>query len=103
MPDLKLVVLDCDGVMFDSREANRTFYGHLREHFGRPPLTDEEFAFVHTHSAPESVPVPVPRGGRRTWSASRRTAPRSTTPRSCGGWRWNRTCWRSSPQCARRF
>jgi len=54
--DLKLVVLDCDGVMFDSRGANRAYYGHLRERFARPPLTEEEFAFVHTHSAPESVP-----------------------------------------------
>jgi HAD superfamily hydrolase (TIGR01509 family) len=56
MPELKLVVLDCDGVMFDSREANRAYYSHLRERFGRPPLTEEELAFVHTHSAPESVP-----------------------------------------------
>ncbi|HWR98757.1 MAG TPA: HAD family hydrolase [Candidatus Methanoperedens sp.] len=56
MPELKLVVLDCDGVMFDSREANRAYYGHLRARFGRPPLTEEEVAFVHAHSAPESVP-----------------------------------------------
>jgi len=56
MPTLKLVVLDCDGVMFDSREANRAYYGHLREHLGRPALTEEEVGFVHAHSAPESVP-----------------------------------------------
>ena len=56
MADLKLVVLDCDGVMFDSREANRAYYGHLRERFGRPPLTELEVGFVHAHPAPESVP-----------------------------------------------
>jgi len=56
MTDLKLVVLDCDGVMFDSREANRSYYGHLREHFGRPGLSEAELAFVHAHPAPESVP-----------------------------------------------
>ena len=56
MTDLKLVVLDCDGVMFDSREANRAYYGHLRERFGRPPLTEQEVGFVHAHPAPESVP-----------------------------------------------
>ena len=56
MTDLKLVVLDCDGVMFDSREANRSYYGHLRERFGRPPLTEQEVGFVHAHPAPESVP-----------------------------------------------
>jgi len=54
--DLRLVVLDCDGVMFDSREANRAYYGHLRERFGRPPLDEGEVAFVHAHPAPESVP-----------------------------------------------
>ncbi len=53
---LKLVVLDCDGVMFDSRESNRAYYGHLRERFGRPPLTEAEVSFVHAHPAPESVP-----------------------------------------------
>jgi len=56
MTDLKLVVLDCDGVMFDSREANRAYYGHLRRNFGRPPLTEDEVGFVHAHPAPESVP-----------------------------------------------
>ena len=56
MTDLKLVVLDCDGVMFDSREANRAYYGHLRERFGYPPLTEPEVGFVHAHPAPESVP-----------------------------------------------
>lgn len=56
MAKLKLVVLDCDGVMFDSRGANRAYYGHLRERFGRPGLTEAEVAFVHAHSAPESVP-----------------------------------------------
>jgi len=56
MTFLKLVVLDCDGVMFDSRGANRAYYGHLREHFGHPPLTESEVAFVHAHPAPESVP-----------------------------------------------
>ena len=56
MTELKLVVLDCDGVMFDSREANRAYYGHLRERFGRPPLTEDEVTFVHAHPAPESVP-----------------------------------------------
>ena len=52
---LKLVVLDCDGVMFDSSGANRAYYGHLRALLGRPPLTEEEAAFVHTHAAPDSV------------------------------------------------
>jgi phosphoglycolate phosphatase len=62
MTDLKLVVLDCDGVMFDSRESNRAYYGHLRKRFSRPPLTEAEVGFVHAHPAHESVPFIF-----RTW------------------------------------
>ncbi len=55
MKDLKLLVFDCDGVLFDSREANRAYYNRIAQALGRPPLTDEEFAFVHMHTAEESV------------------------------------------------
>ena len=50
-PDtIKVVVFDCDGVMFDTAESNKTYYNHLREHFYRPPMTAEEFRFVHMHT-----------------------------------------------------
>lgn len=51
MRSLKLVVFDCDGVLFESRNANRMYYNHLLEKFGRPPMTDEELEYVHTHNA----------------------------------------------------
>lgn len=54
-PSIKLLVFDCDGVLFDSREANRAYYNHIAESLGRPPLSEEEFRFVHMHTAEESV------------------------------------------------
>ena len=55
MKPIKLLIFDCDGVLFDSREANRAYYNRIAEAMGRPPLTEEEFRFVHMHTAEESV------------------------------------------------
>ena len=49
------VIFDCDGVMFDSRQANIHFYNHLLEHFGLPPMKDSDVAVVHMATAQESV------------------------------------------------
>ncbi|MGD9032381.1 MAG: HAD hydrolase-like protein [Desulfobacteraceae bacterium] len=49
------VVFDCDGVMFDSREANVNFYNHLLTHFQLPPMEEGEVDFVHMHTADESI------------------------------------------------
>ncbi|MBW1919459.1 MAG: HAD family hydrolase [Deltaproteobacteria bacterium] len=49
------VIFDCDGVMFDSRVANINFYNHLLSRFGLPPMTQEQVAFVHMHTAEQSV------------------------------------------------
>jgi len=49
------VIFDCDGVMFDSRQANINFYNHILAHFGLPPLTAEDTEFVHMHTAAESL------------------------------------------------
>ena len=49
------VVFDCDGVMFDSRDANINFYNHLLTHFHLPPMEEEEVDFVHMHTADESI------------------------------------------------
>ena len=48
--DLKVVAFDCDGVMFDSSRANRAYYDHILQHFGRPPMTDAQFAYAHMHT-----------------------------------------------------
>ena len=52
---LKLIIFDCDGVMFDSKEANRRYYNDLLTHFGYPEMTEAEASFVHMHNVVESV------------------------------------------------
>lgn len=52
---LKLVVFDCDGVMFSSREANRVYYNHLLAAFSCPPMDEEELDHVHIHNVNESI------------------------------------------------
>jgi HAD superfamily hydrolase (TIGR01509 family) len=52
---LKVVAFDCDGVMFDSREANRAYYDHLLERFGLPPMTASQLVYVHMHTVGESL------------------------------------------------
>jgi phosphoglycolate phosphatase len=54
-PELKLVIFDCDGVMFDSRDANRIYYNHLLEKFGYPLMTRNEEDYVHSHNVMDSV------------------------------------------------
>jgi len=55
MAKLKLVVFDCDGVMFDSLEANRHYYNHILATFGHPPMDQEELHYVHIHHVMDSV------------------------------------------------
>jgi phosphoglycolate phosphatase len=52
---LSAVILDCDGVMFDSRQSNINFYNHLLNHFGLPPLREDQVAYIHMATADESV------------------------------------------------
>ena len=52
---LKLVIFDCDGVLFDSREANRAYYNNLLQQFGCPPLNEEEVDYIHSHNVTDSV------------------------------------------------
>ncbi|MBT8334269.1 MAG: HAD hydrolase-like protein, partial [Deltaproteobacteria bacterium] len=52
---LKLIVLDCDGVMFDSRKANIAYYNDLLAAFGFPAMPDDELEFVHMQSVTNSV------------------------------------------------
>ena len=52
---LKLVIFDCDGVMFDSRETNRAYYNQLLNNFNCPPMNQEEVAHVHSHNVFDSV------------------------------------------------
>ena len=55
MKHVKVVAFDCDGVMFDTAQANRFYYSHILQHFDRPAVTDEQFTFVHMHTVDESM------------------------------------------------
>ncbi len=52
---LRAVIFDCDGVMFDSRQANINFYNHLLARFDLPPMEPEEIDYVHMSTGSDSV------------------------------------------------
>ncbi len=49
------VVFDCDGVLFDSKDANVRFYTHVLERVGGPPVTSEQQNFIHMHPVQVSL------------------------------------------------
>src|SRR5208337_4048930 len=51
----RCVIYDCDGVLFDSLEANRTLYNHIAVSSGRGPLTEEELRYCHISTVRESI------------------------------------------------
>jgi HAD superfamily hydrolase (TIGR01549 family) len=55
MTALKLIIFDCDGVMFDSKDANRKYYNHLLQNFGYPIMDKDEEDYVHSHNVLDSV------------------------------------------------
>lgn len=52
---IKVVAFDCDGVMFDTRKANRAYYDRMLSRFDLPPMTDEQFFFVQQHTVHRSI------------------------------------------------
>lgn len=53
---VKAVVFDCDGVMFDSQQANLNFYNQIFRYFGVPEVTVDQHDRVrvcHTASSPQ--------------------------------------------------
>jgi phosphoglycolate phosphatase-like HAD superfamily hydrolase len=60
-PDnITIVAFDCDGVMFDTAEANRTYYNRILNYFNLPPLTDEQFFYTHMHTVDSSLDYILP-------------------------------------------
>jgi HAD superfamily hydrolase (TIGR01509 family) len=55
MKNLKVVVFDCDGVLFDTEAANRAYYNHILKHFDKPAMTADQFAFAHQHTLSEAI------------------------------------------------
>ncbi len=52
---VKAVVFDCDGVMFDTDNANKMYYNGILSHFGRPDMTQEEFKYAHMSPVKEAL------------------------------------------------
>lgn len=63
-------IFDCDGVLFDSIQANIEFYNYLLKAFGKPPMTPEQVAYIHMATAEESVDY-LFRGDSRLGEAQR--------------------------------
>jgi HAD superfamily hydrolase (TIGR01549 family) len=52
---IRCVIYDCDGVLFDSLEANGRLYNDLCALVGRGPLEEGEVKYVHTHTVYEAI------------------------------------------------
>jgi HAD superfamily hydrolase (TIGR01509 family) len=50
---LRLVILDCDGVLFDSRDANVAFYDSILTALGEPQLDEHGRELCHRLSGPQ--------------------------------------------------
>jgi phosphoglycolate phosphatase len=55
MKDVKVVGFDCDGVIFDTKSANRAYYNDILSRLGRPQLNSEQLTYVHAHTVEESL------------------------------------------------
>jgi HAD superfamily hydrolase (TIGR01509 family) len=55
MKRISAVIFDCDGVMFDSLQANIHYYNSVLAHFKLPPMTEDQVNFIHMHTAEESI------------------------------------------------
>jgi phosphoglycolate phosphatase len=55
MKNIKVIAFDCDGVMFDTTNANTAYYNEILKHLGRPSLTPEQFAYCHSHTADQAI------------------------------------------------
>ncbi|WP_305042746.1 HAD family hydrolase [Geoalkalibacter sp.] len=60
MKNLRAIVFDCDGVLFESRAANLDFYNTILARFGAPPVSmadEATLALCHTAASPEVLRV----------------------------------------------
>lgn len=59
---LKGIAFDCDGVLFDSWEANKAYYNGILAGIGAGPMDGEQEDFVHAHAVKESLLHIAPAG-----------------------------------------
>ena len=51
----RVIIFDCDGVLFDSKDANIAFYNQILAAVGFTAMTAEEVAYVHVSTATEAL------------------------------------------------
>lgn len=53
LTNIRGLIFDCDGVLFDTRDVNRHYYNHILMTLGLEPMSreDEEYSFMHTVDA----------------------------------------------------
>jgi len=61
---VKVVAFDCDGVLFDSKEANVKFYNHVLEQLGHEPVRADQREYIHMHTIDESLKYLLGAGSR---------------------------------------
>ena len=52
---IRVVAFDCDGVLFDSRQANVHFYNQVLAFMEHPPVRPDQEDYIHMHSAQQSL------------------------------------------------
>ena len=52
---IEVVAFDCDGVMFDSSEANRAYYNQVLDHLGLPPMTAQQASYAQMHTVDQAL------------------------------------------------
>jgi HAD superfamily hydrolase (TIGR01549 family) len=52
---IQAVIFDCDGVMFDTVNANTAYYNRILTHFCRPEMTPAQFEFIQMQTVGESI------------------------------------------------
>ncbi|MFA4910157.1 MAG: HAD-IA family hydrolase [Desulfobacteria bacterium] len=58
--EVKLVIYDCDGVMFESRRANLAYYNFILDKFGGPPIDEKDpllTHIAHTHTGKQVIDI----------------------------------------------
>ncbi len=53
MTRIKVIAFDCDGVLFDSEDANTEYYNRILKQFDQPAMTPDQVAYAHMHTVGE--------------------------------------------------
>ncbi len=57
---IKGAIFDCDGVIIDSRLANRAYYNKILAHFKLPPMSDAQESFTFMSTVEQALTFLVP-------------------------------------------